>query len=138
MVCVGTGFSGVMLAYKYKYGYAMTNFLDLVIYEKNGDVGGTWLENKYPGVACDFPAHIYIFPFEPNPNWRSFYAERSGVWQYVKDTSDEYALDEMVRLKSRVIESIWDEQAGRWKTKVQHGQAYLTMKQMYWLTDQGF
>lgn len=33
--------------------------IDLVIYEKNGDVGGTWLENIYPGVRCDIPAHVY-------------------------------------------------------------------------------
>ena len=24
--------------------------LDIVCYEKNGDVGGTWFENRYPGL----------------------------------------------------------------------------------------
>jgi len=27
--------------------------LAITVYEKNRDVGGTWLENKYPGCACD-------------------------------------------------------------------------------------
>lgn len=27
--------------------------LDITIYEKNKDIGGTWLENRYPGCACD-------------------------------------------------------------------------------------
>ena len=27
--------------------------LDVKVYEKNYDVGGTWLENRYPGCACD-------------------------------------------------------------------------------------
>lgn len=27
--------------------------LDITVYEKNHDVGGTWLENRYPGCACD-------------------------------------------------------------------------------------
>ena len=27
--------------------------LDVTVYEKNHDVGGTWLENRYPGCACD-------------------------------------------------------------------------------------
>lgn len=31
-----------------------------------------WLVNTYPGVACDVPAHIYTFPFAPNPNWSAF------------------------------------------------------------------
>lgn len=29
----------------------MGGFVDLTIYEKNQDVGGTWLENRYPGIA---------------------------------------------------------------------------------------
>jgi hypothetical protein len=27
--------------------------LDVTVYEKNHDIGGTWLENRYPGCACD-------------------------------------------------------------------------------------
>lgn len=30
--------------------------VDIVVYEKNHDIGGTWLENRYPGCACDVPA----------------------------------------------------------------------------------
>ncbi len=47
---------------------------------KNASVGGTWYENRYPGCACDIPAHTYTFPFEPNPEWSEFYASvRRGV-----------------------------------------------------------
>lgn len=53
VVCVGAGFAGLMVAYKWKHQFQMDNFVDLAIYEKNADVGGTWLENQYPGVACD-------------------------------------------------------------------------------------
>ena len=34
-----------------------------VIYEKNPDIGGTWLENRYPGAACDVPSHAYTYNF---------------------------------------------------------------------------
>lgn len=30
--------------------------LEIVCYEKNPDIGGTWLENRYPGCACDIPS----------------------------------------------------------------------------------
>jgi hypothetical protein len=53
VVCVGAGYAGLMVAYKWKHEYHMDDFVDLTIYEKNSDVGGTWLENRYPGVACD-------------------------------------------------------------------------------------
>ena len=43
---------------------ALTDFsVENVIYEKNEDIGGTWLENRYPGAACDVPSHAYTFNF---------------------------------------------------------------------------
>lgn len=53
VVCVGAGVSGLILAHKYKYELKMDEYIDFTIYEKNQDVGGTWFENRYPGVACD-------------------------------------------------------------------------------------
>ncbi|KAJ4152243.1 hypothetical protein NW754_004038 [Fusarium falciforme] len=97
-----------------------SDFIDLAIYEKNTDVGGTWLENRYPGVACDVPAHIYTFSFEPNPDWSSFYASGPEIWNYIKRTTEKYNLDERVQFKSRVISSIWDDIAGKWKLKIEH------------------
>src|SRR6266536_4118781 len=32
-------------------------------YEKNEDIAGTWLENRYPGAACDVPSHAYTYNF---------------------------------------------------------------------------
>ena len=39
---------------------------DFVILEKAEEMGGTWTENKYPGVACDVPSHLYSYSSEPN------------------------------------------------------------------------
>lgn len=55
IVCVGAGYSGLMIAYEVKYNKALEGFIDLTIYDKNEDVGGTWLENRYPGVAVRCP-----------------------------------------------------------------------------------
>lgn len=51
VVCIGAGYSGLMLAYEAKYNRSFEGFIDLTIYDKNEDVGGTWLVNRYPGVA---------------------------------------------------------------------------------------
>jgi malic enzyme len=51
VVCVGAGFAGLTLAHRLRE-MNMEAFVDLCIYEKNTDVGGAWLENKYPGIAC--------------------------------------------------------------------------------------
>jgi len=59
VVCVGAGFAGLTLAYQLKK-MNMEAFLDFRIYEKNSGVGGTWFENRYPGLVCDVPARKLI------------------------------------------------------------------------------
>ena len=54
VVCVGAGFSGLLLAYHLR-DMKMEEYIDLRIYEKNADVGGTWFENRYPGLSWYVP-----------------------------------------------------------------------------------
>ena len=49
IACIGAGVSGLAAAMQVQQ--FMSN-CDFDIYEKNGDLGGTWLENRYPGCAC--------------------------------------------------------------------------------------
>lgn len=58
VVFMGMGCSGINFAYH--LNKRMEN-VELVIYEKNDDIGGTWLENKYPGCACDIPSVSYQY-----------------------------------------------------------------------------
>lgn len=51
VICIGAGASGLLLAYKLQRSFE--NF-DLVVYEKNDALCGTWYENKYPGYVCVF------------------------------------------------------------------------------------
>lgn len=46
VICIGAGASGLLLAYKLRRHF---DNLDLVVYEKNPEVSGTWYENRYPG-----------------------------------------------------------------------------------------
>lgn len=63
IITVGAGFSALIFAHKLQHQYP--EYQDLVshqIFEARSDIGGTWLVNKYPGVQCDVPAHIYVSP----------------------------------------------------------------------------
>lgn len=35
------------------------DFTNFVILEKGSDVGGVWHWNRYPGLRCDVPSHMY-------------------------------------------------------------------------------
>jgi ribulose 1,5-bisphosphate synthetase/thiazole synthase len=49
VIVIGAGVSGIVAGIKLPQ---RIKNLDLVIYDKNEEVGGTWFENNYPGIAC--------------------------------------------------------------------------------------
>jgi cation diffusion facilitator CzcD-associated flavoprotein CzcO len=65
VIVIGAGISGIGFAYK---AQSLPD-VEYVIYEKNAEVGGTWLESRYPGCSCDIPAHSYSYPWVGNPEW---------------------------------------------------------------------
>ncbi|KAK5989781.1 FAD-binding monooxygenase moxY [Cladobotryum mycophilum] len=115
LVCVGAGATGLQLAYKAE---RLLENVTLQIYEKNGEIGGTWLENKYPGVACDIPSHSYQFSWARNPSWSRYYSPGNEIWQYFKDVATKYNLERYVKLSHRVQSAKWDEDKGVWKLTI--------------------
>lgn len=85
---LGAGFSGLCMAIRLREEGLET----FTIYEKADDVGGTWRENTYPGVACDVPSHLYSFSFEQNPNWSRRYSPGEEIWDYMRHCAKKYDL----------------------------------------------
>jgi cation diffusion facilitator CzcD-associated flavoprotein CzcO len=48
IIVVGAGISGIAAVKLFKERFTDSP-TSMVLYEKNHDVGGTWLENRYPG-----------------------------------------------------------------------------------------
>ena len=65
VLIVGAGFAGIGMGIQ----LARRGQESFVIIEQAEDVGGTWRDNRYPGVSCDIPSHLYSFSFRPNPGW---------------------------------------------------------------------
>ncbi|KAF7551089.1 hypothetical protein G7046_g7809 [Stylonectria norvegica] len=118
---IGAGFSGLLMAHKFQHRFPeMRDIVDHTIFEARNDVGGTWLANHYPGVQCDVPAHIYTFPFDPNPDWNRFYASGADILAYIKHTVKKWNLDRDLQLNTKVIGAWWQEDRGEWKVTVEH------------------
>ena len=68
VITIGAGASALNFAHDIS-----TNPLDidLVMYEKNPEIGGTWFENRYPGCACDIPSVVYQLSWAPSAEWGS-------------------------------------------------------------------
>ncbi|RTE80989.1 hypothetical protein BHE90_004505 [Fusarium euwallaceae] len=116
VVTIGAGFSGILLAYRIQK--ELEN-VEHVIYEKNGDVGGAWLENRYPNCACDVPSHSYVYPFAPNPEWPDFYSKSDAIWSYLDRVTKVFDLRKYMKFNHRVSQAIWDDVEGLWRLKVE-------------------
>ncbi|CAG8886462.1 unnamed protein product [Penicillium egyptiacum] len=117
VVIIGAGISGLVSSIR------LTQRLPNVtiqIYEKNADIGGTWYENRYPGCACDIPAHVYQATFEPNHNWSEFYASAKEIHQYWKAVAAKYECEHHIKLCHEVVGATWDESRAKWEVKVRN------------------
>ncbi|KAL4733923.1 hypothetical protein BDV11DRAFT_213295 [Aspergillus similis] len=92
--------------------------LDLRIYDKNADLGGTWFENTYPGVRCDIPAHVYQSNFEPNTRWTEEFAQGHEIREYWQRVARKYDVYQYVRAQHRVERAEWLGDKGKWKVTV--------------------
>lgn len=52
VVVIGAGFSGIYLNIRMP---ELLRNVDLVTYEREAGIGGTWWLNRYPGCGCDIP-----------------------------------------------------------------------------------
>ncbi|KAK5116993.1 hypothetical protein LTR62_006714 [Meristemomyces frigidus] len=109
------GASGLLAAHKAK---KMLSNCELVCYEKNDTVGGTWYENRYPGCACDIPAHTYTFPFDPNPDWSGYYAYAPEIQEYFLLFYKKHELEQFVILSTEVISAEWHDLEGKWHVQL--------------------
>lgn len=121
VACVGAGASGLCLAYKMGKMLEPASW-ELTLFEKNPHFGGTWYENTYPGVACDIPAHLYSFTFDPNPNWSHYFAYGPEIQRYFEDFADRHGLRKYMKLNTKVLACRWDDGNAVWHITVEDTQ----------------
>jgi cation diffusion facilitator CzcD-associated flavoprotein CzcO len=94
--------------------------LSITVYEKNHDIGGTWLENRYPGCACDIPAVNYQFTWKIRI-WERYYAYAPEIWEYLKEIEREGRfIEKYIKLRHRIESAKWDEEEGVWRIGVKN------------------
>lgn len=115
IVMVGAGASGIDFLHHAIQAFKKDDpDVEFVVYEKNHDVGGTWLENRYPGCACDVPSVSYQFPWRPNPDWSMYYSTAQEIWRYLRNIVDEEGLLQYIRLRTAVTHAQWQETRSKW------------------------
>lgn len=120
VVVIGAGLSGVCAAIKLKEA-GIDNFH---VFEKASDVGGTWRDNRYPGVACDVPSHLYSYSFAPNPEWSRWYAPGPEIWDYVKKCAADFGVYDQMTFDTTIEAADW--KGDHWELRDQSGNRFQT------------
>jgi cation diffusion facilitator CzcD-associated flavoprotein CzcO len=119
VVIVGAGFGGMGAAIAFK----RLGIDDLLIIEREDDLGGTWHVNRYPGLAVDIPSMTYSYSFEPNPYWSRLFAPGTELKKYAVHVADRYDLRRHMRFGTAVGGARWDEDVQLWVVTLAGGES---------------
>lgn len=99
---IGSGMSGLFMAKR-----CLDRGLPFTIYEKAGEVGGTWRDNKYPGLFVDIPSADYQLSFFPKYDWKRSFASGPELGRYLIDVAEGIGAREHVRFNTEIVSSRW-------------------------------
>ncbi|MGB0955150.1 MAG: flavin-containing monooxygenase [Panacagrimonas sp.] len=117
VIIVGAGFAGMGAAIELQ-----KNDIDsFVILERAKDVGGTWRDNRYPGIAVDISSFVYSFSYEQNPNWSRVFAPGAELQRYAQRVAAKYGIYPKTRFGVEVLKSVFDEDQHLWKVYLKDG-----------------
>lgn len=113
VLVIGAGLTGMAAAIKLtEAGYSYE------VIEKNPEVGGTWYENRYPGVGVDTPSHFYSFSWEIWPDWQHYHPQGADMQRYMLDVADKYDVRRHMRFNTAVERLVYDDASGLWTVTV--------------------
>ena len=112
---IGAGASGLMAVIKLREA----GFEDVVVFEKASSLGGTWRDNRYPGIACDVPSLAYRYSFAPNTEWSHVFSPGSEILAYLEQTAAQHDVEGRVRYDSEIVRA--DYRDGRWRLESVQG-----------------
>tara|TARA_B100001939_G_scaffold48205_1_gene37612 strand:+ start:79 stop:1701 length:1623 start_codon:yes stop_codon:yes gene_type:complete len=121
VVVVGAGFSGLYLLYRLRKAGFSTR-----VFERGGDVGGTWYWNRYPGARCDVESLQYSYSFDEQLqqdwHWPEKFSAQPDILAYANHVADRFNLKKDIEFNIEVKASRFDENLKTWKITTNTGE----------------
>lgn len=117
VVVIGSGVGGLCAGVRLK----QAGIEDFVIIDRAADLGGTWRDNVYPGIAVDIPSVIYQYSFFRNPHWSRVFAPGDEVQAYHQRVAENFGLRPHFRFGVDVRSEEWDEEQHHWRLNLADG-----------------
>jgi cation diffusion facilitator CzcD-associated flavoprotein CzcO len=110
---IGTGFAGLAAVHALREAHID----DFVVLERAAEVGGTWRDNSYPGIACDVPSHLYSLSFAPNPDWTRTFSDGAQIRDYSRQVARRLRMDEVTEFGEEVLDAAWQQAGQCWQIR---------------------
>lgn len=120
IIIIGSGFAGICLGYY----LSRAGLSDYIVLEKEPELGGTWRDNVYPGIACDVPSFLYCFSFEQKVDWSRKWAPGSEILAYMRHCAENFGIARHIRFSAEVAEASFDDDAKTWRVRTTSGEAF--------------
>lgn len=116
---VGAGFGGIAMAIALKRAG-----IDFEVYERAEGIGGVWLQNTYPGAACDIPSYLYSLSYAQRRDWSRPCSPQAEILEYLRETADRHGVSDRVRTLTPIARARFDESSLRWELESADGERF--------------
>ena len=118
VLIIGAGLSGIGAAAHLKMECPEKSF---AILEGRAAMGGTWDLFRYPGIRSDSDMYTLGYRFRPWSNPKAI-ADGSDILKYIRETAQEFKIDEKIRYGHRVNKASWSSENALWTVEAQTGE----------------
>lgn len=120
-VVIGAGFGGMYMTHKLRDELGMT----VQCYDKDGDVGGTWYSNRYPGILSDTESFYYCYSFDKELlqewTWKNRYVNQTEILEYLNHFADRYDIRKSYQFETKVTSAKFNEATNLWDVETDKG-----------------
>ena len=116
ILIVGSGFGGLGMAIRLK----QQGIHDFKIIERAAEVGGTWRDNTYPGVACDVPSHLYSFSFIKTLTGHVSF-RKAEIQRYLIQCCDQENIRPHIDFHTQLEKASWNTEKRIWEIQTSNG-----------------
>ncbi len=120
-VVVGAGFGGMYMTHKLRDELGM----NVQCYDKDGDIGGTWYANRYPGILSDTESFYYCYSFDKELlqewTWKNRYVNQTEILEYLNHFADRYEIRKSYQFDTKVTSAVFNETTQLWEISTDKG-----------------
>jgi cation diffusion facilitator CzcD-associated flavoprotein CzcO len=129
-IIIGAGLTGMYTLYRLRQ-----LGLSVRVIEKNGDIGGTWNMNRYPGCKLDSESYTYSYSFLPDLlqewDWKNEFATQPELMEFFSKAADKMDVRKDISFNTKVVKAVFDNDENSWTVELDNAEV---IKSRYLLT----